>query len=53
MIDSPKIKELVNSFTYEWLRLDRTKVWTLMLKSTKIFGEGALFQETNQFIQYV
>ena len=25
MIDSPKIKELVNSFTYEWLRLDRYK----------------------------
>ena len=56
MIDSPKIKELVNSFTYEWLRLDRYKSMDVDVEEYEDFTRFVkedMFKETNQFIQYV
>ena len=56
MIDSPKIKELVNSFTYEWLRLDRYKSMDVDVEEYEDFTRFVkedMFEETYQFVQYV
>ncbi|MGB2434581.1 MAG: DUF1592 domain-containing protein, partial [Flavobacteriaceae bacterium] len=56
MIDSPKIAELVNSFTYEWLRLDRHKSMDVDVEAYEDFTRFVkedMFEETYHFVQYV
>ena len=56
MIDSPKIAELVNSFTYEWLRLDRHKSMDVDVEAYEDFTRFVkedMFKETYNFVQYV
>ena len=56
MIDSPKISELVNSFTYEWLRLDRHKSMDVDVEAYEDFTRFVkedMFKETYHFVQYV
>jgi len=56
MIDSPKIAELVNSFTYEWLRLDRHKSMDVDVEAYEDFTRFVkedMFKETYHFVQYV
>ena len=56
MIDSPKIEELVNSFTYEWLRLDRYKSMDVDVEEYEDFTRFVkedMFKETYNFVQYV
>ena len=56
MIDSPKITELVNSFTYEWLRLDRHKSMDVDVEEYEDFTRFVkedMFKETYHFVQYV
>jgi hypothetical protein len=56
LIDNPKITELVNSFTYEWLRLDRHKNMDVDIDDYEDFTRFVkedMFNETYQFVQYV
>jgi hypothetical protein len=56
MIDSPKIAQLVNSFSYEWLRLDRHKSMDVDVQEYEDFTRFVkedMFKETYNFVQYV
>jgi uncharacterized membrane protein len=56
MIDSPKITQLVNSFSYEWLRLDRHKSMDVDVEKYQDFTrfvKDDMFKETYSFVQYV
>lgn len=56
MIDSSKITELVNSFTYEWLRLDRHKSMDVDVEEYEDFTRFVkedMFKETYHFVEYV
>ena len=56
MIESPKIMELVNAFTYEWLRLDRHKTMDVDVHKYEDytrFVKEDMFKETYNFVHYV
>lgn len=56
MIESPKIMELVNAFTYEWLRLDRHKTMDVDVhkyEDYSRFVKEDMFKETYNFVHYV
>jgi uncharacterized membrane protein len=56
MIDSPKIYELVNSFSFEWLRLDRHKNMDVDVDNYEDFTRFVkedMLNETYHFVQYV
>jgi uncharacterized membrane protein len=56
MIDSPKIHQLVNSFTYEWLRLDRHKSMDVNVEQYEDFTRFVkkdMFEETYSFVHHV
>ena len=56
MIESPKIKEMIHSFSYEWLRLDRHQTMDINVQKyedyTRFVKEDML-KETYAFIAYV
>jgi len=56
MINSPKIKNMIHSFAYEWLRLDRHKNMDVNVDKYRDFTrfvKADMFQETYQFIDYI
>ena len=56
MIDSPKIAQLVNSFSYEWLRLDRHKSMDVDVQEYEDFTRFVkedMFKETYNFVHHV
>ena len=56
MIDSPKIFQLVNSFSYEWLRLDRHKSMDVDVEKYEDFTRFVkedMFEETYHFVHHV
>ena len=56
MIESPKIKEMIHSFSYEWLRLDRHQTMDINVQKyedyTRFVKEDML-KETYAFVAYV
>jgi len=56
MIESPRIKEMIQSFSYEWLRLDRHETMDVNVQKyedyTRFVKEDML-KETYAFINYV
>ena len=58
MIESPKIKNFINGFSYEWLRLDRHKNMDVNVNIEKYvdytrFVKEDMFNETYEFMKYV
>jgi len=56
MIESPKIFEMINSFAFEWLRLDRHKSMDIDVHKYEDFTRFVkedMFNETYHFIHYV
>lgn len=56
MVSSPKISQLVNSFSYEWLRLDRHKSMDVDVNTYEDytrFVKEDMFKETYSFVDYV
>lgn len=56
MIENPKISQLVNSFSYEWLRLDRHKSMDVDVEKYEDFTRFVkedMFKETYNFVHYV
>ncbi len=56
MVNSPKIANMVNSFAFEWLRLDRHKTMDVdvqIYEDYTRFVKEDMFNETYQFINYV
>jgi len=56
MINSPKINEMIHSFTYEWLRLDRHQnmdVNVHQYEDYTRFVKEDMFSETYEFVHYV
>ncbi len=56
MINSPKISNMVNSFAFEWLRLDRHKSMDVNVEVYKDFTrfiKEDMFNETYQFFEYL
>lgn len=56
MIKSPKIENMIHSFAYEWLRLDRHKNMDVNVDKYRDytrFVKADMFEETYQFIDHV
>lgn len=56
MIESPKIKEMIHSFSYEWLRLDRHQTMDINVQKYEDytrFVKEDMIKETYAFIAYV
>lgn len=56
MIKSPKIENLINGFSYEWLRLDRHKTMDVNVQEYEDytrFVKEDMFNETYEFIKYI
>ena len=56
MIKSPKIKNLINGFSYEWLRLDRHKNMDVNVQEYEDytrFVKEDMFNETFEFMKYI
>ena len=56
MIISPKIENLINGFSYEWLRLDRHKNMDVNVNEYEDytrFVKEDMFNETYQFMKYI
>ena len=56
MIKSPKIENLINGFSYEWLRLDRHKNMDVNVQEYEDytrFVKEDMFNETYEFMKYI
>ena len=56
MIESPKISQMINSFSYEWLRLDRHKSMDVDVEKYEDFTRFVkedMFEETYHFVHHV
>ncbi len=56
MIESPKIYQMINSFSYEWLRLDRHKSMDVDVEKYEDFTRFVkedMFEETYHFVHHV
>jgi hypothetical protein len=56
MIKSPKIENLINGFSYEWLRLDRHKNMDVNVQEYEDytrFVKEDMFNETYEFVKYI
>lgn len=56
MIKSPKIAQMVNAFTYEWLRLDRHKTMDINVHQYENFTRFVkedMFNETYEFVNHI
>lgn len=56
MIKSPKIENLINGFSYEWLRLDRHKTMDVNVQEYEDytrFVKEDMFNETYEFMKYI